>query len=436
VSEGLGRRLSSGRRDRIAYTAMLRRSSRYNLRATGVRVAAVVVLAGCAAAVGDLLALALCLPAAAVAALQLLEQHHERTETLSRLRLVAAHQRSARRKSGQQSMPWTTWVEVAAGLLLVAIPCWLVVDAPAELRLVLLAAAGAHHSSTALAIFTDHAWFNPDEPDPPAWHEVTRLLAGPLTAGLVCLIALPAPWPPEAWLAALAISLAPLLVTLRIRNSDLTVSSLAELVREEGHAGRELVISETHGALSTHLRLLEQEARRFRHSAPTLYELAVSANSRLRETLTLGRIGQESSTSPASLAAPVLTLARAVGAAVTVDIDVDQMAGRDRDLARLVLSDLVGNAVNAGAGLIGVTVTRKASDLVIQVRDDAPPMPPSVWKEPGTSSARLESRLAERAGSLTYQQGEQTKLVVARWAVQVGEAEVEDDDDDRAGAAG
>ena len=436
MSDGLGRRLSSGRRDRIAYTAMLRRSARYNLRATVVRGVAVLVVAGCAAAVGDLLAVALCLPAAGVAALQLLEQHHERAETVSRLRLVAAHQRSNRRASGQQSMPWTTWVEVAAGLLLLVIPCWLLVDVPAELRLVVLAAAGAHHSSTALAIFTDHAWFNPDEPDPPAWHEVARLLAGPVTAGLVCLIALPAPWPAEAWLATLAISLAPLLITLRIRNSDLTVSSLADLVREEGHAGRELVISETHGALSTHLRLLEQEARRFRHTAPTLYELAVSANSRLRETLTLGRIGQDSSTSPASLAAPVLTLARAVGAAVSVDIGVESLASEDRDLARLVLSDLVGNAVNAGAGVIGVSVTRNASDLVIQVRDDAPAMPPSVWKGPGTSSARLESRLAGRAGSLTCQPEQRTKVVVARWAVQAGEAEVGDDDDDGAGAAG
>lgn len=435
MSGGLGRRLSSARRDRIAYTAMLRRSARYNLRATVVRVAAVAVVAGCSAAVGDLLALALCLPAAAVAALQLLEQHHQRAETVSRLRLVAAHQRSSRRTSGQQSMPWTTWVEVAAGLLLVALPCWFVVDAPAELRLLMLAAAGAHHSSTALAIFTDHAWFNPDETDPPAWHEVARLLAGPVTAGLVCVIALPAPWPADAWLAAVAISLAPLLVTLRIRNSDLTVSSLAELVREEGHAGRELVISETHGALSTHLRLLEQEARRFRHSAPTLYELAVSANSRLRETLTLGRIGQDDPGSPDSLAAPVLTLARAVGASVSVDIEVETLGTDDRDLARLVLSDLVGNAVNAGAGVIGVRVAREAAHLVIEVRDDAPPMPPSVWKGPGTSSARLESRLVGLDGSLTSRPEGRTKLVVARWTVQASRAEV-GDGDDGAGAAG
>src|SRR3712207_7952343 len=55
------------------------------------------------------------------------------------------------------------------------------------------------------------------------------------------------------------------------------------LVQEESHAGRELVINEMHGALSTTLRLLEQQARELRSVAPALHDLAVSANSRLRE---------------------------------------------------------------------------------------------------------------------------------------------------------
>jgi signal transduction histidine kinase len=225
----------------------------------------------------------------------------------------------------------------------------------------------------------------------------------------------------------------PLLVTLRIRNSDLTVANLAPLVREEAHAGRELVISETHGALSTHLRLLEQEARRVRRSAPALYELAVSAGSRLRETLTLARIGEESSTSPDTLAASVLTLARAVGARVTIDIAVDSLSNADRELARLVLSDLSGNAVNAGAGVIEVSVRHEGPHLVIQVKDDAPAMPASVWKSAGTSSARLEQRLTALSGSLTCQQGIGTKVVEARWAPQGRAA---DGDDSGTGAAG
>ena len=125
---------------------------------------------------------------------------------------------------------------------------------------------------------------------------------------------------------------------------------LPGLVQEEAHAGRELVISETHGALSTNLRLLEQQAREIRHQVPALYDLAVSANSRLRETLTLSQPGQDSSTTLQNLQAPVMTLARAVGAKAEVVVTVETLSPSDRDLARLVLNDLVGNALNAGAG--------------------------------------------------------------------------------------
>ena len=86
------------------------------------------------------------------------------------------------------------------------------------------------------------------------------------------------------------------------------------------------MISETHGALSTNLRLIEQRAREIRDLSPTLYELAVSANSRLRETLTLGQIGRYSSTSVQNLEAPVLTLARAVGAKANINITVDALS--------------------------------------------------------------------------------------------------------------
>jgi signal transduction histidine kinase len=175
------------------------------------------------------------------------------------------------------------------------------------------------------------------------------------------------------------------------------------------------VISETHGALSTNLRLIEQQAREVRDLAPTLYELAVSANSRLRETLTLAQLGSDSSTSLQNLEAPVLTLARAVGAKAAVKVSVDALSGGDRDLARLVLNDLVGNALNAGAGDIRVAVAPDDGRVAISVTDDAPPMADGVWKTPGTSSARLETRLGDLSGSLTSKQNGTTKTVTARW---------------------
>ena len=71
-----------------------------------------------------------------------------------------------------------------------------------------------------------------------------------------------------------------------------------------------------------------------------------------------------------------MTLARAVGAKAEVVVTVDQLAPADRDLARLVLNDLVGNALNAGAGDVRVTIAPDGPRVSISVTDDAPPMAP------------------------------------------------------------
>ncbi|GAA1426705.1 hypothetical protein GCM10009616_01930 [Microlunatus lacustris] len=419
MGAGWGSRWGQSRRGRLAYLTMLRRSGTYALRSIALRAVVVVAVAtGVVHSDHRLLALALWLPAAACVLLQLLQAHHERTGSTPRFWPATALHAELSRKNGRHDIAFETYVEIAGGLLLVVLAAWVVTDLPPLLRLVLLTAAVGHFACTACTIFTDHAWFNPDERGRPVWHEVLRWVSGPLTAGLVSVLALPARWPQETWLAAVVVCLAPLLVSLRVRDTDLTLSHLVPLVREEAHAGRELVISETHGALSTHLRLLEQEARGVRTSSPTLYELAVSANARLRETMTLARIGEASSTTPASLAAPVLTLARAVGAEVSVQIDAEHLGREDRDLARIVLSDLVGNAVNAGAATIGVHLAQRPGELVIEVEDDASPMPVGVWKSTGTSSARLQTRLAGLQGSLTHEQGSGTKTVRARWVPQ------------------
>ena len=302
--------------------------------------------------------------------------------------------------------------------MLIAIPSWVATDLPLWARLIMLAAAVGFFVSVALLIFIDHTWFNPDESDPPAWHEIFRLLAGPIAGALVCAITLPADWGSNGWWAALAISLWPVTMNLRISDTDLIMDDLPRLVREESHAGRELVINETHGALSTNLRLLEQRAREVRSVAPAVYDLAVSANSRLRETLTLARLDQESSTAVQNLEAPVLTLARAVGARAQVQVTVDRLGPADRDLARLVLNDLVGNALNAGAGDVRVTIAADGPRVAISVTDDAPPMAPGVWKTPGTSSARLEARLTALSGSLYSAEQPGTKTVTACWAAQ------------------
>jgi signal transduction histidine kinase len=420
-AQGLGARLSGRRRHRVAYLALLRRSSRYVMRTWLLRVVALTVIAGLSVmSARSALAIALCLVASLGTGLLWVNLQHTRRQTEPRFWLPRAYRRNLARTDGRHRLSLGSYIEIPESFVLIAIPSWVATDDPLWARLIMLAAAVGFFVSVAGLIFADHAWFNPAETDPPAWHEIFRLLAGPITAGLVCLITLPADWGPEGRWAALAISLIPLIVNLRLSDTDLIMGVLPGLVQEESHAGRELVINETHGALSTNLRLLEQQARELRSIAPALHDLAVSANSRLRETLTLARLGSESSTSVQSLDAPVLTLARAVGARASVEVTVDRLGPEDQDLARLVLNDLVGNALNAGAGDVRVTIAPDGPRIAVSVTDDAPPMAPGVWKTPGTSSARLEAKLAELSGTLTAAQHNGTKIVTACWAVRAG----------------
>ena len=361
-------------------------------------------------------AIALCLAASFGSFLLWINERHLRRGTVPRFWLSQVYLRNAIKTDGVHRLSPGSYFEIPEAFVLIAVPAWIATDSPLWARLVMLAAGTVFLITTSLLIFDDHTWFNPEETDPPAWHEIFRLLAGPITALPVCLIALPADWGPNGWLAALAISLMPLAVVgSRISDTDLILKTLPALVQQESHAGRELVLSETHGALSTNLRLIEQQAREIRDLAPALYELAVSANSRLRETLTLAQLGRDSSRSVQNLEAPVLTLARAVGAKANVDITVETLSATDRDLARLVLNDLVGNALNAGAGDIDVAIAPDDGRVAISVTDDAPAMAGGVWKTPGTSSARLEARLGDLSGSLTSTHNGATKTVTARW---------------------
>ena len=275
-----------------------------------------------------MLAIVLCLIASFGSYLLWTNERHLRRGTQPRFWLSKIYLRNMIKTDGRHRLGLGSYIEIPEAFLLIAIPSWVAIDDPLWARLIMLAAGMSFLVSTALLIFNDHTWFNPEEANPPAWHEIFRLFAGPIVALLVCVIALPADWGPNGWLAALAISLIPLTISLRISDTDLIMKPLPALVLEESHAGRELVISETHGALSTHLRLLEQQAREIRHLAPSLYELAVSANSRLRETLTLSQLGRDSSTTVQNLEAPVLTLARAVGAKAVVEVTVGQLSAR------------------------------------------------------------------------------------------------------------
>ncbi|GAA2107500.1 hypothetical protein GCM10009841_27590 [Microlunatus panaciterrae] len=403
------------RRDRLAYLAVLRQVSTHTRRASLVRLLAALVIAGIASFGGmALVAVPLALMVAVTSLLDYLNAWHEEHGTTSRLRLVQHYADTTRAVSGMQQMNLGGLIGTLSSPLLVIIASWLLTDLPGPARLVALATAIVYVCSVAGSIFKDHSWFNP-EGRPPAWQEIVRLGAGPVACALIAVIALPAPWTDSELLAVWVLVLTPFTIQVRIWDHDQLLRGIGPLVRDEAYEGRSLVLREIHGSLSTQLRLLEQYARRLKAEEPVLYELAVSANSRLRETLMLREADRMTATTTDTLAAPVLTLARAVGASATATIEVTELAEEDRDLARLTLNDLVGNAINAGAAEVHTVVRKVGDQIEILVSDDAAPMTPGVWKTPGTSSARLEARLVELGGGLDCVQGEQVKTVTARW---------------------
>ncbi|HET9873615.1 MAG TPA: hypothetical protein VFP89_13610 [Propionibacteriaceae bacterium] len=402
------------RRERLAYLALLRRVSHYTRRAAGWRIAAVLIVLG-ASCLSDRVWWAL--PLIGVAGIsQPLSWLHTLNEPrwVDRVPLLVRYLAHVERLSGHHKVILPAYLDLLGSVGLVVTASWLLTDVPVWTRLAALAAAVGVWVSTALGFLTDHAWFNPAELAP-RWHEWLRPIAGPLSVLIVAALVLPAPWAPDSRLAALMVCTFPLVITVRVAETDLTLCYLADLVREQAHEGRELVLRETHGALSTQLRLIVQYARSHRSELPDLYDLAVSADSRLRETLALSDIGRETSLTVDALAAPVMTLGRAVGASTTVQIAVDHLSPANHELARLVLADLVGNALNAGAARVAVRLQAADGIVSVAVDDDAHPMPAGVWRSVGTSSARLADRLGELGGSLEVQSGERSKTVTGFW---------------------
>lgn len=403
------------RRNRLAYLARLRRISEYSRQAAierGLAVLVSIVAACFSSHLGP--ALGLTLIAAIGPLLNGWQTWHAYRGEPEQPGLGDAYLDHIENVSGRPLLNIPAYAELAGMVALVASAAWVLTDVPPLVRIAALAAGVGYWISTALAIFNDHAWFNPSE-TAPRWQEVLRTFGGVVSAGLVTLIVLPASWSAEEWVAVVLLCLWPLVINARVAENDLTIAHVADLVREQAHEGRELVLRETHGALSTQLRLIVQFARQHRTEVPQLYDLAVGADSRLRETLALAEEDRDTSTTPNTLAAPVMTLSRAVGASTTVAIDVDELSPANHDLARLVLADLVGNALNAGAGTIHVRLHRSADYLIASVTDDARPMAEGAWQGPGTSSARMAERLQGLSGSLEANEDGDSKTVSARW---------------------
>lgn len=271
---------------------------------------------------------------------------------------------------------------ILAALLLPVVPSWVTTDLPFLARALSLGAGLVVVVSEATAAFSSAGWFDPDCPVP-LGAELLRRFAGPATAVVTAAAVLPASWPPAAMPAVVACSLLPVLVSARLYDLDHLLAHAVPLLREQAQVGRDEVLREIHGALSTELRQLEQHARDYRGVAPELYERAVDVNSGLRETLLLADEERDTSTSADTVMASVLTLTRAEGATVTTRVGVQRLSDADRELVRYLLNELVLGALGAGATRLDLTVDEvdgqqpaPCRGLSVSVTAAAPGQPP------------------------------------------------------------
>ena len=237
----------------------------------------------------------------------------------------------------------------------------------------------------------------------------------------IALIAAPADWPSSAWPALIVIFTLPLLIQLRIHETDRLMiygthqGEIAEI------GGREDMTLASHSQLSFRITRAVSDARRYADQHRDVFDLYDDLRliqSVHREITGMDRHPEVQMDWPELLTNPIEALCRPAGVQPDIYISVDELVGPDRNLARWVLDDLVGNSVKAGARRVCVALSLDddGQTLRVNVIDDAPPFPPGTWNCGRGGINRLRSRLRDAGGDLvlTSQDGP-GKTVTATW---------------------
>jgi signal transduction histidine kinase len=405
----------ASRRDSLNHLAVLRGATTYHPTALRFHaVLAVVALLLVLPSRHAVIAVPLALIGLSGPMLNFLVALHDRGR-LRRVSVLAWITASTERQEGKHQLNVPALLEIAGTASLSAAFSWVADDLAPTVRLVGLLVAVMFTTSVAHAIYSDHAWYNPDETSPPRWHELLRRASGVSTAAFVGVLALPGHWSPAERAAVAVIAALPVMVGVRIRDLDSVIAVLPEIAEQEHRLGHDLVVAETERALARPLAELTQLAAEHAQEAPVLLMLATHARSRLTDSLTVVEEPDRRLPDVDELLGPVLTLARAIGVAVHVDVAPEALTDSAQPTVVWVLRDLVGNAINAEATRVEVAVTVTGSRVSIAVTDDARPMPLGVWKSSGTSSARLERHLIMLEGSLDVHPETAGKVVTAEF---------------------
>lgn len=384
------------RRTDYAFTVVARRIADYTFRAAQARVLALMVFTG-AVAVSEprWWIWTLASPAAVGTGLCVGLAHAELRQAIPRNRLIRWAWRSATTGHGRHTVNVSGVLETIGALGLATAATYGIASSGA---LVALGASICYAVSVASAIFVDPAFYNPrDNPWPLL--EPLRTGAGLVLAALAGAVVVPG-WAGDDRTAAALVCAAALATSLRVRETDRLLRYAEMEAANCELLGRDLVLAQTHGLSST-LNLAALYARDVSTTAPEVHETVRLAQIRLQQLTALEDLSVTDVDYPESLLRPIRWLTGSRGVHSQASIELDILSEPDHDLARLLVSDLVGNAVKAGAGRIQVRLYRRGDEVRFDVDDDGPPFPAGTWRAERSSLARLGRVLERRGGTLT-----------------------------------
>lgn len=293
--------------------------------------------------------------------------------------------------------------------------------ANSDAALVALAFVMAYAVSVFSSVFVDNANYNPAD-KPFFAFEALRRGVGPILVLLAAAMVLPG-WSGTSWVTPALVCGLGMLASVRVRETDRAfVEAYREARESQRLEGRDDVLNQTHGLSNDLDRALAYGAR-IKTDRPEVFEYIQSAVVRLQQLTALEHPYFDDVEYPESLSRAVRRFARAYGAFDRTDIRVPRLSDADHRLARILVHDLVGNAGKAGASRISMTFEPAGDGVVrLSVEDDAEPFPANAWKASGSSLARIERSLVQRAGSLSLEQSTAMKTVRATWVLEAGGA--------------
>lgn len=396
----------SERRSRIAYQVALQRVGDYGFRAAMTRLGALVVLAvtlGFSSPpwfVWLILAFALFSTYLSVSD----NYYTDKPEDVTPINPIAAKSLAYSNRTLGLNRPNIPGIlEAVSYVPLGILGPWLLADQPSAVRLVCVAASLVYVGSCLGAVFGDPAFYNPDV-RMPTFIEGVRASVGLLSAGIAAAVILPAPWSSDARWAALALCAALLAVQIRLRETDRAFVLARAFSDNEQIVGRQAITASLHSRVGAPLDALARYITRNKDADPDLHDQYRLLVGGYREVLEQDSEADLDIEWPGVLAGQLQQLLGSRGIDMTFTHPEDPLSRWDRYTATLVLADFAQNAVKANATACTVSLGFDANTMVYTATsiDNGDPINADAWMREGGGLVRLDARLRERGGRISY----------------------------------